>query len=149
MSSCNRRVRALLLAAAVLCLASSALAKPIKDPLPGNEGNAGVLPPGGSPYGATYGEWGARWWQWAFSLPLADSPLDDPTGAHIAAGQSGPVWFLAGTFCPDLVSCSVAVATRTATIPPGKALFLPLLNNECSTFEGNGTRTTVQVYKRK
>jgi len=133
------RLAAALLATTALFVGSSSFAKPAKDPLPGNDGNPRVLPLGGTPYGMTYGEWGARWWQWALSLPLTDSPLNDPTGAHIAAGQTGPVWFLAGTFCPDLVSCDVAVATRTATIPPGKALFLPLLNAECSTFEGNGT----------
>ena len=128
-------------AAAVIALASPARAQRGRAPADGGGvgGNPGVLPPDSNPYGRSYGEWGAAWWQWAFSLTLADSPLNDPTGAHIAAGQSGPVWFLSGTFCPDLVSCSVATATRTATIPAGKALFLPLLNNECSTFEGNGT----------
>src|SRR5262249_33125691 len=69
----------------------------------GARGNPGVLPPSSNPYGRSYGEWGAAWWQWALSLPLSESPLNDPTGAHIAAGQSGPVWFLSGTFCPDLV----------------------------------------------
>src|SRR5215831_17578658 len=57
-----------------------------------------VLPLDSSPYGNTYGEWSARWWQWLMSIPSDKNPNLDPTGAHCAEGQIGPVWFLAGTF---------------------------------------------------
>jgi hypothetical protein len=60
-----------------------------------------------------------RWWQWVFSLPANNSPILD-TG-DCSAGQSGHVWFLAGSFAPKTV-------TRTCTIPPGTALFFPLKN---------------------
>ena len=80
-----------------------------------------VLPPGSTPYGKSYGEWGAAWWQWATSFPLEVNPVyNDPTGAFASLGQSGPVWFLAGT--------SDATAVRTCTVPTGKALFFPIIN---------------------
>jgi hypothetical protein len=78
-----------------------------------------VFPLDSSPYGNTYGEWGARWWQWLLSIPDATNPNFDTTGANCAVGQVGPVWFLAGTF--DISY------TRSCTVPAGKALlFTPL-----------------------
>jgi len=85
--------------------------------------NPGVYPPSATPFGETYGEWGARWWQWVFSvpdLPDAPNPLYDMTGERAAVGQSGPVWFLAGTMGPTV--------ERTCTVPAGKAILFPLLN---------------------
>jgi hypothetical protein len=99
-----------------------------------------ITPVGAMPYGKSYGEWTAEWWKWALSIPLATNPLNDQTGANAASGQSGPVWFLAGTFCADLnAGCDFATASREINVPSGKALFFPILNAECSTFEGNGT----------
>ncbi len=85
----------------------------------GNAGNPTVLPPGSKPYGLSYAEWSVKWWQWVFSLPATNSPILD-TG-DCSASQSGPVWFLAGSFSPGSV-------TRACTIPAGKALFFPLAN---------------------
>jgi hypothetical protein len=85
----------------------------------GNVGNPGILPPGSSPYGATYADWSVRWWQWVWSQAATNSPIAD-TG-DCSAGQSGPVWFLAGAF----VSTPL---TRTCTVPAGKALFFPIYN---------------------
>jgi len=106
----------------------------------GGQGNPGVLPPNSTVLGRSYGDWGGEWWKWALSIPFAVNPMNDQTGANAAQGQSGPVWFLAGTFCVDInVGCAVATATRTCTVPTGKIIFFPILNAECSTFEGNGT----------
>jgi len=102
--------------------------------------NPGVLSSGSHPYGKTYGEWGAEWWKWALAIPTPSNPMNDQTGANAGVDQSGPVYFLAGTFCVDLnAGCSFATATRSVTVPAGKGLFFPILNAECSTFEGNGT----------
>jgi len=106
----------------------------------GGQGNPGVLPPNANPFGMSYGQWGAEWWKWALSVPFAVNPMNDQTGANAAQGQSGRVWFLAGTFCVDInAGCALATATRTCTVPAGKGIFFPILNSECSTFEGNGT----------
>lgn len=82
--------------------------------------NPGVVPINASAYGKSYGNWGAEWWIWALSVPLDLSPITDPTGAFGSQGQSGPVWFLAGTFG--------GAAERTITIPAGKGIFFPLFN---------------------
>lgn len=95
----------------------------------GNFGNPGVLPLQSHAFGQTYGDWAAAWWQWALSLPADQNPLFDETGDKIASGQSGNVWFLAG------VINSSGTAVRQSIVPAGKALFLPVLNNECSTIE--------------
>ncbi len=82
--------------------------------------NPKVLPIGSMPYGHEYGVWSGLWWQWAYQFPLSASPVTDPNGDLAALGQSGPVWFLAGTYG--------GVAERTVTIPAGKALFFPIID---------------------
>src|SRR3954453_11906827 len=89
-------------------------------------GNPSVIPSNARPYGQSYVEWSNAWWQWAFSLPVPAGnpeahPLFDPTGASCGAGQSGSVWFLAGSFAGRTV-------VRNCTIPTGKAIFFPILN---------------------
>ena len=83
--------------------------------------NPQVLPLDSSPYGNTYGEWSARWWQWALSIPAVTNPVLDETGANCAEGQSGPVWFLAGAFFGGTFE-------RACTVSPDKALFFPIVN---------------------
>jgi hypothetical protein len=102
---------------AVLGLTASATMPPTQ--AQGNP-NPGVLPINATPFGRTYGEWSAKWWQWALSAHAATSPLLDPTGANCAEGQSGKVWYLAGT--------GGGAATRTCTVPHGKAIFFPIVN---------------------
>jgi hypothetical protein len=78
-------------------------------------------------YNVTYSDWTARWWQWLTSIPLDRNPAADETGENCDEGQSGPVWFLAGTFGgPN---------ERVCTIPAGKALLFSVLNAECSVAE--------------
>lgn len=90
--------------------------------LAGGNGNPNprVLPPNSTPYGKSLGEWGGAWWNWALQFPAAQCPLLDPDGSQALNGQSGPVYFLAGTFGWDV--------ERTVTIPTGKALLIPLYN---------------------
>lgn len=84
-------------------------------------GNAAVFPPAAKLFGKTYGEWSAAWWQWCFSLPTGGHPLFDT--ADCSAGQNGPVWFLGGTFGAS------GTRTRNCSVPDGKFLFFPLINN--------------------
>jgi len=69
-----------------------------------------------------------KWWLWAFSIPVSEHPLFDPTGELCNVGQSGPVWYLGGSFVGGEVD-------RTCTVPGGKFIFFPLLNTECSSLE--------------
>src|SRR5215213_4315010 len=78
-----------------------------------------VLPPSSKPYGKTYGEWSAVWWQWALSQPVEAHPFIDDPAFDVTSGQSGSVWFLGTPF---------GTVTRSVTIPSGKALLIGLLN---------------------
>jgi hypothetical protein len=82
-----------------------------------------VYPLGSKPYGSTYGIWTAKWWQWTLSIPKNINPGGDTTGKDCALKQSGPVWFLSGTFGGS--------ATRSCALASGKAILLPLINAEC------------------
>ncbi len=85
--------------------------------------NPGVLPPQSHPHGKTYGEWNASWWQWFFSVPASTNPGLATNGAvDCSVGQSGHVWFLAGSFQ------SSGTFTRSCTVPVGTMLFIPLIN---------------------
>ncbi len=113
----------------LLGMCSAVLADGNKDKPVGNLGNPKVLPPGSSAYGKTYGEWGSAWWQWVLAQPASSNPLIDDTGAKVANGQSGEVWFLCGSW-------GSPTPIREASIPQGKALFFPIVNCECSSLEG-------------
>jgi hypothetical protein len=91
----------------------------------GNSGNLTLFPPDAEPYGLTYGEWTAKWWQWIFSMPEEDNPAVDDTGENCANNQTGPVWFLAGTFG--------GAVTRECTIPSDKGILFPIMNVECDS----------------
>lgn len=90
--------------------------------------NPKIAPPNSRPYGMTYAEWSARWWQWAISLPADHNPLTDT--ADCSTGQLGPVWFLGGPFWP-----AANPDVRNCNVPAGKALFFPIVDTECSDLE--------------
>jgi hypothetical protein len=91
----------------------------------------GLYPPDSEPFGRTYAEWTARWWQWVLSTPKTENPLVDENGKNCANKQSGPVWFLAGTL--------KGPAERSCIIPADKAILFPVINYEASVAEGDGT----------
>lgn len=101
----------------VLCMTIASVPKAVADER--------VYPPDKAVYGMTYGDWAAAWWQYVLSIPAVDNPLLDETGAKCDVGQGGPVFFLVGVFNES------GTATRTCTVPAGKALFFPVLNYEC------------------
>ena len=88
-----------------------------------------VFPPQAHPYGASYQEWAARYWQRTLSLPIDAASYAAP----LSDGQSGEVWLLAsplGTPPSD---------TFQFSIPEGKALLISPLtfwadNANCPSF---------------
>jgi hypothetical protein len=95
------------------------------------------------PYGRTYGEWAAAWWQWALSVPVSNHPLFD--NGNCTVEQTGPVWFLGGQFTSVTpASIKLGGVNRTCTMPAGKALFFPVLNIENSLLEDQG-KTIAQL----
>lgn len=88
-----------------------------------------VLAPDESYGGATRGEWDARSWQWAVSMPEEINPAFDPTeGERCGYGQFGPVFIVPGAYTPDPI-------TRTCVVAEGTALFVTVGGSECSTVE--------------
>lgn len=92
-----------------------------------NASNLTVYEPSSKPYGLSYGEWTARWWQWLLPIPSQNNPANDQTGINCAQKQDGPVWFLAGAVSGK--------AERSCVIKSGKGILFPLLNSECSYAE--------------
>lgn len=80
-----------------------------------------LLDPTQDQLGKSYKEWAGAWWQWAYGLPATNHPLLDDTGEFCAAGQTGDMFFLGGTFGGTPV-------TRSCTIPASKTIFFPIVN---------------------
>ena len=97
--------------------------------------------PNSKPYGLTFGEWTVRWWQWAHGSPKALNPVLDQTGVNANINQSGPVWFLAGTFGEN------NIAKRSCTLPFGKAILFPVINYEMNELENPRIRTGRDLVK--
>jgi len=93
------------------------------------------------PEGQTYGRWAVEWWQWALGIPLAANPLVDTSGQSCAQRQVDTVWFLAGSVASDPV-------VRTCTIPSGRALFFPLINNLYGAFLSDPRSTRTEAFAR-
>lgn len=115
--------------AAVLLVALMALVAiaPAPAAQAGKNLNPGVIPPQAHPYGHTYNEWAAGFFQWWLSIPAPVNPIFDQTGADCAQGQSGPVWYL--------LANQGGLTTRNCTVPAGKALFVSTAVVECSYAE--------------
>jgi hypothetical protein len=98
--------------------------------------NPRVIPPGANPFGQSYSEWSAEWWQWQLGLPATDHPVSSLDGANCGAGQSGKVWFLTGAFTTEVPANEFATIVReSCAVPTGKAILFPIANIDCSTIE--------------
>lgn len=82
--------------------------------------SARVFDPDSEPFGTPFRQWTAQWWQHVLSFPLDGNPLFDETGALCMLGQRGPVWLLYGS--------TGGTVTRTCSVPSGKALLFPVIN---------------------
>lgn len=75
------------------------------------------------PFGKTWEEWTAKWWQWLLSIPRNHNPGLDQTGENFDLNQLDPnVLFLAGALA------GFAPVERTITINTGKAVLFPVIN---------------------
>ena len=81
-----------------------------------------VLDPATKPYGHTFGEWSARWWQYMFSIPADRNPLTDLTGRRCGVGQSGRVFFLGAELD------HFGKVNRTCRLSSRDAIFFPIIN---------------------
>ena len=112
----------------LVVLAAASLIGVFLAPTAASAPKAHVFPPTAHPFGASYGEWQARWFEWFIEIPAPVNPLFDETGELCGTNQSGPVWFLAPVAHPG-------TTTRACTVPTGTGLFVLGLGNECSNVE--------------
>src|SRR5919112_4358559 len=64
----------------------------------GTDDNPAVFTLDSQPYGVSYAEWTAKFWQWLLELPSDNNPVNDQTGKNCANNQKDPnVWFIPGT----------------------------------------------------
>lgn len=87
-----------------------------------------LFPREATPFGVSYEDWGAAWWQWSLSIPKSINPM---LGGACDQNQSGNVFFLAGTMG--------GTDTRDCTIPAGKGIYFPLVNQvifDCPEYAG-------------
>ena len=117
-------MRRLLVVLAAASLIGAALVAPSAASPP----NAHVFSLNAHPFGATYGEWAARWFTWFIEVPAPQNPVFDETGELCDTNQSGPVWILAAVFHPG-------TTTRGCTIPTGTGILVAGIGNECSNVE--------------
>ena len=96
----------------------------------GANGNPMVIPPDAAYRGLTYGEWSAEWWQAVFDTPIVGGEHPLISGGAVQGDKS--VVFLA----PPVLPAGTPTVEIEVTIPPGTALFVPLVTVECSIFEG-------------
>jgi hypothetical protein len=121
----SRLVHAVLLVVLVLVLALDGATSMAQEatPAPGVEvGEVTVLGPDESYAGVSRGEWDARWWQWAVSLPDWANPNATPISARCGFGQSGPVFFL-------------PTSSMRCVVPEGTAIYVYVGGANCSTVE--------------
>lgn len=122
--------------AATVSAAAILTAGTVASPAAAN-GNAppapGVVPPSSTVQGLTYAQWSATQWQWELQQPnAADSPVVDPNPGTAAQpepvdctlGQTGSVWFLAGTTFLQ----GYSTAYRSCSVPAGVYLFFPVID---------------------
>jgi hypothetical protein len=117
MSSLLRPRPGIAMLAMAMLLAATVVAATAPD-VSARRGPKGIWPPGSRFLGSSYGEWAAKWWQWV--IREARAPLMDETGADCDLGQSGRVWFLAGSW--------VGRVERECTISDDKSIFFPIQN---------------------
>lgn len=84
--------------------------------------SAHIFPREATPFGKSYEEWAALWWQWAISVPKDVNPM---LGGPCDVDQPDDVFFLAGTMG--------GASTRSCTIPVGTPIFFPILNSVCNS----------------
>jgi len=80
-----------------------------------------VFSPDSEPFGDTYPEWAVAWWEWVLSIPYESDPV---RGGPCDQNQPAEnVWFMAGGRGGEEM--------RDCTVPNGRALFFPVLNENC------------------
>ena len=89
-----------------------------------NPNPGSIYPIKSRPYGYSYSEWSAKWWQWLLSISKSSSPAFDSSGKNAGVQQKYPnVFFLCQTY-----EKSSVIPKRSISLPKNKAIFIPIIN---------------------
>lgn len=83
-----------------------------------------IFPSDSDPFGLSYSNWTAKWWEWIVKIPKATNPLFDMTGLKAKINQIDKRAFF---LCQTLESTK-NVPQRTIKIPKGSSIFMPIIN---------------------
>lgn len=83
-----------------------------------------VLPPSSLPYGLSYQEWSAKWWQW--TLEQSTNHIEAVGDPGICSGPASAVRFLGGVYVP--VVGGITERTNHISINSGTPLFFSILS---------------------
>jgi len=99
-----------------------------------------VIPPSDLPYGLSYEEWSAKWWQWYMGLET--NHIENVGNPDICSGPASHVRFLYG-------APATTTATRHVIIGPDISLFFPIVgfiaDNTACPVSDFGTNTDAQL----
>jgi hypothetical protein len=107
--------------------------------------NVEIYPQNSKPFGLTFGEWSAKWWQWLLSISKSLNPAMDSSGENASIGQSNSnVFFL----CQSIEN--VKPPGRKISIRRGTSLFLPIINWISNFYEhGKSERELIETAAEK
>lgn len=105
-----------------------------------------VFPIESTPYGLTYGEWSARWWQWFLSIPKSRSPAFDHKGENASVNQLNPhVYFLCQT-----IDGIKSIDSRCVTMSERRSILMPVVNwVSISQVDGETDEEMITVAKKR
>jgi hypothetical protein len=99
-----------------------------------------VIPPSDLPYGLSYQEWSAKWWQWYMGLET--NHIENVGNLDVCSGPGSHVRFLYG-------APGTTTETRKVSIGPDISLFFPILgfiaDNTACPVSDFGTNTDAQL----
>jgi hypothetical protein len=114
-------LKRVLTVAAIACLLASAA--PLAAAGKGKAAGPQIVPATEKYRGLTYSEWEAEWWQAMLQTPVVDDTHPLWVGGAVQ-GRANVVFLTGG-----------AGFTGNITVNPGAAIFIPVVNVECSTIE--------------
>jgi hypothetical protein len=94
------------------------------------------------PFGLTFSEWSAKWWQWLLSIPKSLNPARDSLGENASLGQIyEKVFFLCQT-----IEGAKLLPSRKVSIRKGTSIFLPIINWISNFYEhGNSEKQLIEI----
>lgn len=108
-----------LVAALALVGTGGVLAQDEEAPPPGSATT--IVPAGEDPLGVTYGEWGARWWDWLLSVPAAEGPASTD---NCQANQGGEVFIVPHTDPGTVVTVNCEISPdQWLLLSPGSTVW--------------------------